>query len=102
MSDIPPTEPTAETRTPIEVEVLGDDVVQVSYGDQIYVLPASIEDADDTVLEAIDDQKLSYVIRHLLGPDQLKKFKATKPKIRDYKDLFETYAKQIGLGTAGD
>ncbi len=93
---------TEPQRSPIEVEVLGDDVVQVRYGDTLYDFPASLDDAGADVLEAIDDRKLSYVVREILGADQYKKFKATNPKVRDYGLLFDEYAKQIGLISAGE
>lgn len=96
------TEPQQEPRTPIEVEVLGDETVTVPYGDAIYVFPASLDDADGSVLDAVDDQKLSYVIRELLGKDQWAKFKASKPKVKDYGLLFDAYAKIIGLVSLGD
>lgn len=85
-----------------QVEVLGVDTVQVTHGEHIYVFAASLDDADGSVLDAIDDQKLSYALRHLLGPEQWRRFKSTKPKVRDYADLFNAYAKVIGLGTAGE
>lgn len=92
----------ADTSAPVKAEVLGDDEVLVAFGDSKYSFPASLEDADGDVLEAIDDQKLSYVIKGLLSDEDLRRFKATKPKVRDYAALFDAYAQAIGLPGAGE
>lgn len=78
------------------------DNVIVHYGENDYIFPGSLDEADGDVLDAIDDQKASYAIRGLLGPEQWRRFKATKPKVRDYNDLFAAYAKRIGLPIAGE
>lgn len=86
----------------VQAEAEGVNTVTVEYGGRSYVLPASLDDADASVLEAIDDRKASYAIRELLGPEQYKAFKATKPKVRDYDGLFTVYAEMIGLESAGE
>lgn len=87
---------------PVEAEATGTDTVEVAYKGVTYAFPASMDDADGDVLEAIDNQKLSHAIRGLLTDDQYKRFKATKPKISDYGALFEAYAKVIGLESVGE
>lgn len=87
--------------TPIEVEASGEDTVKVEYRDGFYVFPASLDDADGDVIDAVDDQKLSHALRGLMSDDDWNAFKATKPKVRDYNGLFEAYAQAIGLGTVG-
>lgn len=84
-----------------ETEATAAETVQVTYADQSYTFPASLEDADGDVLDAIDNQKLSHALKGLLDEKQWAAFKATKPKVRDYAGLFEEYAKVIGLGSAG-
>lgn len=84
-----------------QVEAEEDETVTVEYGGGSYVFPASLDEADGDVLEAVDDMKLSYALRALLAPEQWKTFKATKPKVRDYSALFDAYAKAIGLESTG-
>ena len=78
------------------------DTVQVSYAGHTYVFPASLDDADGDVLEAVDDQKLSHALRGLMTADGWRAFKATKPKVRDYGGLFGAYAEAIGLESVGE
>jgi len=66
------------------------------------ILPPDLGKADGDVLDAIEDQKLSKALRGLLGEDQWAKFKAEKPTITEYGEVFEQYAKEIGLETAGN
>lgn len=76
--------------------------VQVEYGGNTYTLPGSMDDLPGDVLEAIDDQKLSYVVREMLGAKQWKAFKATKPRVRDYSALFDAWAQAVGLESQGE
>lgn len=85
---------------PAEIEATEPDTVVIEYGGHHYVFPASLDDADGDVIDAVDDQKISYVLRSLMSEQQWKTFKATKPKVRDYNALFDVYAKKIGLESA--
>lgn len=87
--------------TPAEVETTADTVT-IEWADKEFTLPAHLDDADGSVLEAIDDLKLSHVLRSLLGPEQWRQFKATKPKVADYGEMFAEYAKAIGLESVGE
>lgn len=87
---------------PVEVEASGFDTVKVDYLGRIYSFPASLDDADGDVADAVDDQKLSHALRGLLSVDDWAAFKATKPKVRDYAALFDAYAVTIGLGSVGE
>lgn len=82
--------------TPAEAEMTAETVT-VDYGGRTFTLPASLDDVDGDVLDAIDDQKLSHALQGLLGPEQWAAFKATKPKVRDYGELFEAFAAKVGL-----
>lgn len=86
---------------PVEIEVSGVDMVKVEYLGNIYSFPASLEDAEGDVLDAVDDMKLSHALRGLLSDEDWTAFKATKPKVRDYSELFDAYARTIGLGSTG-
>lgn len=94
--------PHPNAKSPAQIEADGDETVIITYGDQKYVFPASLEDASGDVIDAVDDQKLSYALRGLMSAEEWKRFKATKPKVRDYAGLFDAYAKEIGLETAGE
>lgn len=88
--------------TPVEAEASGFDTVKVDYLGRIYEFPASLDDADGDVADAVDDMKLSHALRGLLSTEDWAAFKATKPKVRDYAALFDAYARTIGLGTVGE
>jgi hypothetical protein len=103
MSNVPAGAKTPQDhKPPAQREADGDETVSVDYAGQSYVMPASLDDADGDVLDAIDDQHISYALRALLGDKQWDRFKANKPKVRDYNGLFESYAKATGLDSAGN
>lgn len=104
MTTIPPNVEQPQDRQPsaLEREARGAETVTVEYAGESYTFPGSLDDADGEVLEAVDDKKLSYALRGLLDEHQWKRFKATKPKVRDYAGLFEAYAKAIGLESTGE
>jgi hypothetical protein len=87
---------------PVAAEAAGADTVKVEYAGQVYLFPASLDDADGDVLDAVDDQKLSHALRGLMGADDWRRFKATKPKVKHYGELFGAYARTIGMDTVGE
>lgn len=89
-------------KTPAQIEATGAATVDIEYAGKTYKFPASMDDADGDVLDAIDDQKFSHALKGLLGDDGWTAFKAAKPKVRDYEGLFSAYAKKIGLVSAGE
>lgn len=103
MADIPDgvKQPQDYRKPAAQIEAEGDDVT-IDYDGKQYTLPGSLDDADGDVMDAIDDEKLSYALRALLGPAQWKQFKKTRPKVSDYSSLFSLYAKQIGLESTGE
>ncbi len=84
---------------PAELEATGVEEVKVEWRGAFYTFPASLDDCDGDVLDAIDAQKMSFALKALLGEDQWETFKTSKPKVRDYGALFTEYAKAIGLPT---
>ena len=94
--------PTDHQKPAAQIEAEGIATVQVEFKGATYTFPAGIEDADGDVLDAIDDQKLSHALHGLLEGDEWARFKATKPRVHDYTDMFDAYAKVIGLGTSGN
>jgi hypothetical protein len=87
---------------PAELEVGAAETTEVKYGGAVYVFPASLDDADGDVLDAIDNKAISHALRGLLGPAGWAAFKTTKPRVKHYGELFEMYAQAIGLGSAGE
>lgn len=94
--------PQDHRKSAAQLEAEGVESVEVEYAGKTYTFPASLEDADGDVLDAIDNEKLSHALRGLLDDQQWNAFKATRPKVRDYNALFDAYAKVIGLGSAGE
>lgn len=86
-----------DTPTGAELEASGATTVDVAFQGQTYTFPASLDDADGDVLEAIDDRKLSHALRGLMAPADWERFKKTKPKVSGYGELFAAYAEKIGL-----
>jgi len=85
-----------------KLEAENATTVEVEYKGVTYVFPASLDDADGDALDAIDDQKLSHALQGLMAAEEWRKFKATKPKVRDYGELFSAYAQAIGLESVGE
>lgn len=67
-------------------------------GDTYEVPPA--EDWDLTVLEAIDENRLTAALRALLGDDQYATFRAKNTKVRDLGAFFEVAGKKVGAGNS--
>ena len=86
---------------PAELDGVTDATIQVEYGGVSYTFPASIEDADGDVLDALEEGKASTALRALLSPEDWDRFKSTRPKVRDYGQLWDAYAARIGLDSLG-
>ena len=92
----------SDDMTPAQIEADGELVVDVEYNGHTYKFPASLDEADGDVVDAIDNRKISHALQGLLGGTGWDAFKATKPKVRDYEGLFSAYAERIGLESAGE
>jgi hypothetical protein len=79
-----------------------DATIDVKYGDNVYRFPASLDQAPYAVIRAIDAEKFSRALDQLMSPEDLAKFDATRPTIHDATQLFDAYARQIGLTSAGE
>lgn len=94
-------------KPPAQVEAEGDEDVVVEYAGHEYTFPASLDLADMGVVEAVDDQKMSYAIRGLLSEEDYEFFQRqgrllpsgerVKPRVREARELFDEWAKRIGL-----
>lgn len=94
--------PSDHQKSAAQIEAEGVETVQVEFKGETYTFPAGLEDADGDVLDAIDDQKLSHALHGLLEGGEWARFKASRPRVRDYTDMFGAYAKVIGLDTSGN
>lgn len=81
------------TVDPAEIEATGVTTIDLSG----YTWPASADDWDIVITEALEQGKAITAIRHLLGPDQFTAFKKTNPKNRDAAALLESYLRALGL-----
>lgn len=88
--------------TPAELEASDATTVDVEFNGVTVTMPASLDDADGDVIDAIDDMKLSHALKGLMSDDDWKRFKATKPTVKQYAALFDAYAAKIGLGGTGE
>jgi hypothetical protein len=104
MAEIPATarRPRDRQKPAAQVEAEAVGTIEVQYDDITLTFPADMDEIDGDVLDALDDQKLSHVLRALLVNGEWERFKATRPKAKDYPRLFNLYAVQIGLNSAGE
>lgn len=105
--DISPSEPQngatqVSDPTPAQLEAEGADTVAVVYQDETYTFPLSLDDLDGDVLEAYDERKMSVLLKAMMSPADWARFKATKPKVKDYPALFEAYAIAAGYENSGE
>lgn len=85
-----------------QLEAEGAITVDVTYQGAVYAMPADPDDVDGDVVDAMDDGKGSRALRALLGPEQWARFKATKPKARDYGALIQAWAEAAGAQSPGE
>lgn len=86
----------------VQIEAEQFETVEVEYAGSTYTFPASLDEASGDVLDAIDAEKISHALKGLLEGGEWERFKKTKPRVRDYADLFSAYAQIIGLETVGE
>lgn len=70
----------------------------VEYGGVLYMVPAAL----DLPVELLEADGELDVIRLILGDDQYKVFRETKPTLRNLKELGEMLADAAGFGEAGN
>lgn len=69
----------------------------VEFDGETYLVPPA--DAWDlSVLEAIDNNKMTHALRALLGDEQYAKFRAGGRKVADLGRFFEVAGKSVGAG----
>jgi hypothetical protein len=75
----------------------------LKYGPNRYAFPADIDDADGDAIDAIAANNIPLALPRLLGPRQWALFKATKPKMPQYRELFDLWnTSGIVDGSAGE
>lgn len=93
--------PVSDQPTPAELEATGAETVSVEFEGQTYVMPAVPDELDGDTFDAIEAYNLSAALKGLLGPDQWSAFKATKPKVKHYKGLLNTWGEAVGVNAQG-
>lgn len=88
--------------TPAENEATGVETVDVEWRGHNLTLPASLDDADISVMEAFEDGKGVRALRALLGDRQWAALTAAGMKGRDFKELTPVVAKALGFGSEGE
>lgn len=71
-----------------------DGEVRFTYKDREYVIE---RDYDLDVLEAFEENQMVKAARGLLGEEQYKAFKETKPKMSDLGEFFDTAFAALGV-----
>lgn len=89
----------SEDKTPAQVEADGDETVTVQYAGHTYTMPSNFDDLDGDFLDSYETGRVSGSLKSLLGKDQWATFKATSPKIRDYKALWNEWARATGFSS---
>lgn len=89
MTDAPP---------PVVAEATGIETVDIEHDGETYTLPIDIEELDGDIAEALEGNKLTIGLRLLMGPEQWKRFKATKPKVRAYAAIIDKWGEATGIG----
>ena len=92
----------AKKKTAAQREAEAVETVEVEFDGESYTFPAGLEDADGDVVDALDSMKISHALQGLLSREDWAKFKATKPRVKQYGDLFNVYAEEIGLTDTGN
>ncbi len=87
---------------PVRAEADGVEIADVEWGGRVWKVPADADDWPFEVTEAVDDAKMSHVIRGLLDDTQYAEFKKRRPTNRDAGALFAAIAKTLGLESPGE
>lgn len=100
MSEIPAgaTKPQDHKKSSAQIEAEGIETVTVTWRDQEFILPATIEDCPVEVAEAFEDGKGARAVAGILGADRYAAFKKkNKPTVRDLNDLARVIAEAMGM-----
>lgn len=92
----------SDAPAPVEADADGIETVDIEHEGETYTLPTDIADLDGDIAEALEANKLTIGLRLLMGPEQWKRFKATKPKVRDYAGIIDKWGEATGLGRQGE
>lgn len=73
--------------------------ITFEYDGETYEAPPA-ENWDLSVLEAIDDGKLTHAVKALLGAEQYATFRGRHSKVTDLNGLFESMTAAVGSGNS--
>lgn len=87
--------------TPAQIEAEGAETVQVEHNGESYTFPALVDELDGDAYDAFEDQRYSRGLRVVLSDEDWDRFKATKPKLKEYRALVNAWMAAVGVTSAG-
>ena len=96
------TVPDDHKKTAAQIEAEGVETATVTFGDLSFVIPSNIEDLDGEFLKYAADRDAYRIVQVVLDEKQFARFKALKPKVRDYGTLSDQIAAALGLVDSGN
>lgn len=97
-----PTTPQDHQKPAAQREAEKPETASVTYGDLTFTIPADLDGVDGEFLRYAADSDAYRMVETVLSAGQFAKFKATKPKVRDYRDLGDQIAEVYGFADAGE
>lgn len=70
---------------------------EFDFGGETYTVPAAEEWPID-VLEAIDENKLTFALKALVGDDQYARFRKANKTVKSLGEFMEAATKRVGAG----
>jgi len=104
MPEIPKgaTVPDDHRKPAVQIEAEGIETLTVAVGELTFTIPSDVDDLDGEFLRHAFDGDSYRMVQTILDEKQFARFKATKPKVRDYKILADAVAEALGLGDSGN
>lgn len=78
------------------------ETATIAFGDLTFTIPASLDDLDGEFLKYAADEDAYRMVETVLSGAQFAKFKATGPKVRDYRAVGDQIAQVYGFADAGE
>lgn len=97
------TEANTPEDTGAQLEATGEETITLEFAGISFVLPASLGDADGDVLKHLELGRMANAVEALVDDAATwRRFRATKPKGKHYRELLDLYLARIGHGSAGE
>lgn len=89
-------------KTAAQREAEAEETVEFTFRDVEFVMPASVDEIPGSVSEALEMNRISNGLRTLFGPKIWGEYRATEPKVKHDRELYNIVAKEYGFGTVGE